>query len=229
MNYIKEYLKIISYILIGAVFSFSVFYLYINIFHSLELKKEYYVNMNQSTMVKDYYTRITKIENNISTFNQANYSGTIPVTKMQSIKQNLTNCSNILKNTYLEEIKNNNSIGIVDVYKLRNSYENDIVSECVINNLYWTLDVSGNNINSTYLLNNQKLLTLHINMLKNSTSYLKKDLLNNSSYFFNTSTASSGVKDNVRDGLYEVLGAYKDSSMYVEYLSDWFMKEAGGV
>lgn len=229
MNYVKEYLKIISYILVGAVFSFSVFYLYINIFHSLELSKKYNVNVSESTTVKSYYDRINTIENNIKSFNTATYSGTVATTKMQSIRQNLTNCVNSLKGTYLEEIRNSNSVGITDVYKLRDSYENDILSECIINNLYWTLDVAGNNINSTYLLNNQDLLVLHVNMLKGSTAYLKKDLLNNSSYFFNTSTASSGVKDNVRDGFYETLGAYKDASMYVEYLSNWFKKEAGGM
>ena len=67
-----------------------------------------------------------------------------------------------------------------------------------------------------------------VDALKNNTAYLKKDLLNNSSYYFNTSTASSGVKDNVRDGFYETLGAYKDASLYVEYLSNWFKNEVGG-
>ena len=41
--------------------------------------------------------------------------------------------------------------------------------------------------------------------------------------------AQSGVLDDVRDGLYEVLDAYKDASLYVEFLSEWFKNEVGGV
>ena len=93
---------------------------------------------------------------------------------------------------------------------------------------YWDCGNSSS-INSSFLINNQELMKLYVEGLKNNTSYLKKDLLNNSSYYFNTSTASSGVKDNVRDGFYETLTAYKEASLYVEFLSNWFKNEVGGV
>ena len=229
MNYIKEYLKIIAYMLIGIVFAFSAFYLFINIFHSLELEKTYIVDVNETTMVKDYYRRIQTIENNVSNFQVNSYKGTINPSKMLVIQQNIKQCAIILKSTYLEEIKDNNEINITDVYKLRDTYENKILSDCIINNLYWTLDPKDNNIDSKYLIENKEIMSLYVDALKNNTSYLKKDLLTNSSYYFNTSTASSGVKDNVRDGFYETLSAYKDASLYVEYLSNWFKNEVGGV
>ena len=229
MNYIKEYLKIIAYMLIGVVFSFSAFYLFMNVFHTLELKKNYPIDISETAMVQDYYQRIDKIETNISNFQASSYKGTISTSKMMVIQQNLRQCATILKSTYLEEIKENDSIQILDVYKLRDSYENEILSDCVINNLYWTLSPKENNINSSFLIDNQELMKLYVEGLKNNTSYLKKDLLNNSSYYFNTSTASSGVKDNVRDGFYETLTAYKAASLYVEFLSNWFKNEVGGV
>ena len=228
MNYIKEYLKIIAYMLIGIVFSFSAFYLFINVFHSLELEKRYSVDVDQTTMVKDYYKRIETIENNVSNFQVSSYKGTINPSKMLVIQQNIKQCAIVLKGTYLEEISDNTSVNITDVYKLRDSYENKILSDCIINSLYWTLDPKDNNINSEFLINAQPMMKLYVDALKNNTAYLKKDLLNNSSYYFNTSTASSGVKDNVRDGFYETLGAYKDASLYVEYLSNWFKNEVGG-
>jgi len=229
MNFIKDYLKVISYMLIGVVFSVSSFYLFINIFHSLEINREYVVNVGETELVKNYYERIANIQANVQNFNYRTYTGTVDSTKMLTIQQNFKQCANILSDTYLEELKDKQSIDIVDVYKLRDSYENRILSDCIINNLYWTLSLTENKINSATLKNNQELLNLYVNRLKGATSYLKKDLLNNSSYYFNTSTASSGVKDNVRDGFYETLDAYKNASLYVEYLSEWFKNEAGGV
>lgn len=228
MEYLKDYIKIMAYMLIGLVFAIASFYLFINVFHSLEISREYPIVMSDATLVNDYDQRIKTIEKNISTFQVSTYKGEVNSTKMMLIQQNLKQCTLILKDTYLEEIRNNTSIDIVDVYKLRDSYENKILSDCIINNLYWTLSLKENNISSTYLENNQELLKMYVNSLKNKTSYLKKDLLNNSSYFFNTSTANSGVSDDIRDGLYEVLDAYKDASLYVEYLSEWFKNEVGG-
>lgn len=229
MNYIKDYLKIIAYMFIGVVFSFSAFYLYINIFHIIELRKNYSIDISETAMVQDYYQKIDNIEKNISSFKAGSYKGTISTSKMMVVQQNLKQCATVLKSTYLEEIKENDAIQIVDVYKLRDSYENEILSECVINNLYWTLSPKENNINSKVLIDNQELMKLYVESLKSNTSYLKKDLLNNSSYYFNTYTASSGVKDNVRDGFYETLSAYKEASLYVEYISNWFKNEVGGV
>lgn len=229
MSYIKEYLKIIAYMLIGVVFSFSSFYLFINIFHIIELNKSYSIDINETAMVQDYYQKIDNIEKNVSNFQASSYKGTISTSKMMVVQQNIKQCATVLKSTYLEDIKENDSIQIVDVYKLRDSYENEILSDCIINNLYWTLSPKENNMNSKILIDNQELMKLYVEGLKSNTSYLKKDLLNNSSYYFNTSTASSGVKDNVRDGFYETLSAYKEASLYVEYISNWFKNEVGGV
>lgn len=229
MNYLKDYLKIIAYMLIGIVFAFSTFYLFINIFHYLELKKEYVIDISETAIVKDYYSRLETIEKNISNFQVNNYKGTVNPSKMLVIQQNIKQCTSIMKDTYLESIVNNDSVNIVDIYKLRDSYENKILSDCIINNLYWSLNTTDNNINSKFLLDNQQMMKLYVDLLKNNTSYLKKDLLNNSSYYFNTSTASSGVKDNIRDGFFETLSAYKDASLYVEFISNWFKNEVGGV
>lgn len=230
MEYIKGYFKLMAYMIMGIVFAFSSFYLFINIFHSIELNKKVSIKVNESTVVQEYYNRITNIENNIKNFDANRYKGTdVSAGKMLVIQQNLRQCASIMKDTYLESLKEKNSIDIKDVYELRNSYENKILSECIINNLYWVTSLKENNVNSSKLLANQEILSLYVNSLKNETSYLKKDLLNNSSYYFNTSTASSGVKDNVRDGFYEALGAYKSASSFVEYISKWFNSEIGGM
>ena len=90
-------------------------------------------------------------------------------------------------------MKSKDRITIIDVYNLRESYENDILSSCIVNNLYWATTVDSANFNSSYLVNNKDMIQLYVNSLLDETSYLKKDLLNNSSYFYNTSIASSSI------------------------------------
>ncbi len=229
MEYIRGYLKIIGYVLCGLVFSFSAFYLLINIYHMIELKKEVQINIDEQPLVIDYDNGIKQIESKIANFDSTKYEGEIGTMKMLFVENSLKQCVKALKKTNLEQLRGKKSIGIADVYKLRDSYENVILSDCIINSLYWTISLDENGIKSPYLKNNQEMFRLYVSTLKNNTSYLKKDLLNNSSYYFNTSTASSGVKDNVRDGFYETLNAYKTASHYVELLANWFNNEVGGI
>ena len=228
MEYLKEYLKIIAYMLLGVVFSFSSFYLFVNIFHSMEIHKQYAININDIAIVNEYEQRLTNIETKLGTFDVNKYSGNISSAKMLLVQDNLKQCVTSMKNTYLENIKNNTQINVVDVYKLRESYENEVLSNCVVNRLYWALSPSENGIASASLQNNQTLIKMYVNTLKGETSYLKKDLLNNSSYYFNTSSANTGVKNDVRDGFYETMSAYSDASLYLEYLANWFNSEVGG-
>ena len=230
MGYFKTYFKLMAYMISGIVFAFSSFYLFINIFHSIEISKKINFDAENSSVVQDYYNSIANIEKNISGFDANRFvSNGVSPGKMLVIKENLNQCANIMKNTYLDDLKGKDKISIQDVYELRNSYENKILSECIVNNLYWVTSLKENNVNSSKLLSSQEVLIMYVNSLKNETSYLKKDLLNNSSYYFNTSTASSGVKDNVRDGLFETLSAYKNASSFVEYVSNWFKNEVGGM
>ena len=69
------------------------------------------------------------------------------------------------------------------------------------------------------------MIKLYVNSLLTETSYLKNDLLNNSSYFYNTSIASASVKNNTKDGFYEVLNAYDRAASFVEFVSNWFYNE----
>ena len=72
------------------------------------------------------------------------------------------------------------------------------------------------------------MISKHINLLLSNTTYLKKDILNNSSYFYNTNIASNSVKNNTRDGFYEVMDAYNAASDFILYISEWFRTEVEG-
>lgn len=228
MEFFKQYLKIINYAMMGLVFSFASFYLLSNAYHYLEIRKDLILDFNSQPLVKNLDQKVEKINENLSSFSIDNYHGDISLNQIQLIYFNLKSCVESFQNETIQSMRDKNKITIIDVYNLRESYENTILSSCIVNNLYWLTTINPDTFPSPYLLNNQDMIQLYINTLLDETTYLKKDLLNNSSYFYNTSIASSSVKDNTRDGFYEVMGAYNKAISFVEFISDWFNSEFGG-
>lgn len=228
MDFIKQYIKIINYSLIGLVFGFACFYLLANSYHYLEIRKDYYINFNNQPIIQGIEEKLNNINSNISTFNTNTYVGNVPNNKMMVIYYNLKSCIANFSNETYTGIKEKESINIIDVYNLRESYENDILNNCIVTSLYWTTTLEKDNFNSTYLVNNSEMINLYVDSLLDETSYLKKDLLNNSSYFYNTSIASSSIKNNTRDGFYEVMSSYDKAASFVEFISEWFKNEVEG-
>ena len=227
MDFIKQYLKILSNVCTGLVFAFASFYLLANLYHFFELKKDYYTDFNNELIVANIDETMRMIKNNTEKFNSTNYKGKVPTNTMILIGNNLNNCVSSFNNYTVQEMRNKNKITIVDVYKLRESYENDILNQCVVNNLHWLTTVDSSY--GTYLLNNKEITKLYMDtLLTSSTAYLKKDLLNNSSYYYNTSIASISVLDNTRDGFFEVMDAYNRVAKLVLYVSEWYKTEAEG-
>ena len=225
MEFFKQYLKIISYSLLGLVFAFASFYLLANLYHYLEIRKDFSYDKNNPPIVTDIDASLATIQDNINKFNPNTYNGSIPTNKMQSIKQNIESCLISINNDEYKHIKTVNKLSILDVYKLREAYENEVYNKCIVTNLNWLTELKD--VNSTYLNNNKDLTQYYFDTLKSLTSYLKKDLINNSSYYYNTSIVSTSIKDNTKDGYYDVMDAYTKATNFVLYLSNWYRMEVG--
>ena len=226
MDFIKQYFKVIGYMLMGLVFIFSSFYLLANAYHYLEIRKDYIVDFDQLPVVDSIKKNLEDTTANINAFDPNTYTGSLPVNTMILIKENLTNCVKHFNNDTYNSLHQKTRISIIDVYKLSDSYDEQILNNCIVNNLNWVTSEKNDNL-TDYLIQTKDINKMYVQSLINSTSYLKKDLLNNSSYYYNTGIASSSVKDNTRDGLNEVLDAYNKASKYLLYISNWFRKEAG--
>lgn len=226
ISFIKQYIKLINYAMIGIVFAFASFYLLLNAYHYLEVRKTFDMPIKDETIVKSLDKHLEKITADLSTFKQNDYHGKIATTRMMAISQNLKSCSTQLQNETITKLKEKNSLDIRDVYHLRESFENDVVGGCLVPNLLWISNIDESIVPDATLIANSKLITMYIDQLRlEATNYLKKDLLNNSSYFFNTSITTSSTKNNVKDGFYEVMASYNDAAKLIEYLSDWFANE----
>lgn len=227
MDFIKQYLKIINYALMVLVFAFASFYLLSNAYHYLELRKDFYTDFDNQSLVLDIEDKMNQVTENLSVFDANTYHGNISTSQMLVVSTNLKACIDSFHNETMQNMKGKKQITIADVYYLRESYENNIVSDCIVNNLHWTTTIDDTNFNSPYLIHNKEMIKLYVNSLVNETAYLKKDLINNSSYFYNTSSSAS-IKDNTKDGFYEVMNAYNKASDFVVFISDWFRNEVEG-
>ena len=223
MDMIKEYLKILAYSLLGLVFAFASFYLLANLYHYLEIRKDFVTDFSKQAIIVNMEDSLSKIKNNVSKFNPNTYTGSVSVSKMTNNKNKILSCENNIQNEEYIKIKTTNRITILDVYNLRESYENNVYNNCIVSNLYWMVNDAPSGLKVT-----EDLSKYYFESLKSATSYLKKDLINNSSYFYNTSVASASIKDNTKDGYYDVIDAYSKATNYVLYVSEWFRMEVGG-
>lgn len=223
-KFIKQYFSIINYAIMGIVFGYASFYLFLNLYHYQDIRREYITNVKDEVLVQNVDSRLKKIEENISAFDVNKYRGSLDAAKLNLVSANLKVCLNYYRNDVYNDIKTKKSIDIVDVYNLREAYENEVLNGCIVKNLYWVSDVEKTDFES--LKPNSLLLQYYFKDVLSSTGYLKKDLLNNTAYSFSTEIFSKEIKNMSKDGFYEVMSAYNSSLNIVEYISDWLKQEA---
>lgn len=223
---LKQYFNILGNALIGIAFGYVCFYLILNIYHYQEIRRTAYIDFTTDTIVKDIDDTLKKIDDNISKFDKQNYNGVLLYKDASNVSKKLKVCTNSFRNKTFTELRSKNRIDILDVYNLRESFASDILNDCIVFQLYEL--VSEDSINDKFIIENKKMLKYYMDDLLQDTSYLKKDLDSNSSYFYNTDIVSSVVKNDVRDGFYDVLSSYRRTLKFVELISDWYGSRVGG-
>ncbi len=227
IDFLKQYCRIIAYSLMGLVFAFASFFLLINMYHQAEISKVYTISSSYRTsVIDDYLTSVQNIKDNLASINPSDYEGTLTSSQAQTAYQKLNTCVTALSNDTISSTFDKQQVNIVDVYYLRESYENEAVKNC-LGSLSWFADASEKEIKNTFLLQNEKVLGLYINELAGKTNSLKSRLLNNSSFHF-TTYISAITYDEVSGSFTEVVDAYSDVATLTEELSNFLKQEMEG-
>lgn len=222
----RQYIQIIGYSLVGIAFGFAFFYLFLNFYHYQELRREVYMDFSTDATVLQLNEILQSTEEKLQTFDQSNYVGTLDYADAGLWQTKLNVCVQSFKNETYQNILTKNIITIKDVYDFRESFEKEILNGCVVKQLY---SLTGDHpVNSPFILENKKLLRNYMDDLLQDTSYLKKDLYANSNYFFTTDMVALSVKNDVKDGFYEVMASYIKAAKFLDNISDWYQKEVGG-
>ncbi|MEG1597471.1 MAG: hypothetical protein RR359_04270 [Bacilli bacterium] len=235
--YLKKYLKLFNYGLIGAIFALSSFYLIINIYHYKEIRKEFIVNVNNDDIYLASENAIKKIKENIDV-DLNKYKGNFTYFEISAFKNKISDCVSALDSKEFVGLKNKSAISIIDMYNLTEQLDNEVIGKCIINNLGFLGRLDKEESQSVDLITAVKKYTdfpsktVYINMLINNIStsdnYMKKDMINNSSYYYNTNIVTRTLRNGVRDSYGEYVNTYAKASRFIEEVSNWFREETKG-
>ena len=216
-----EYSNIISYTVIGIVFGFTFFLLFLNLYHYEDVNdvykkqdSDYQINKELKEKLNSISLNINSVQLNNTSSNYANFS---------SIGLKLNTCVERINTNKFDELLSKKSISISDVYEMQQFYKIDISNECLVKQLY----------GMTLIENNQYADALsfiedNIEKLKDSTDYVEKVIKNNSSYSFTSSSTKNDIYNQVRDSYYSIINDYVDAIDFIYDVSFWYKNIAGG-
>ena len=211
----------------GVAFGFAFFYLFLNIYHYREIRREAYIDFEQDASVLEFDSILERVQANVESLPTSDvYQGSLEYNDAALWQDNFRTCIKIFKNSTFQEIRTKQSLDILDIYKFRESFEQEVLNECIVKQLYNL--VAQNPLNNSYLQQNKELLQAYMDDLLQDTSYLKKDLTANGNYYFTTDASNLIIKNDVKDGFYEVMSAYNRAARFLELMSNWYRDTVGG-
>ena len=223
---LKEYVKIFSYTVTGIVFIFASFYLIMNVYHMQEVSSSFVLNIKED---ENYQAIKEKIENiNKYTNVSVNKSKTKANKEfLATLNTKLKYCSNALNNDTFKALENKTMMNIKDVYNLRNSLNANVINGCLVEQLHYLTYYDNKDGNTNGLTNYSNYIKLNIDTISNQLNYIDKDILNNSSYYYNSKNANLSVMDKHKDMYDSIMTTYNEAASLIEMLSKWLYDEVG--
>lgn len=224
-QFLIQYLHLFGYTICGLIFAFASFYLIVNFYHQKELQSYYVIQSSSLSSLEQIKDKMAIVGDNISVHpNHINNSHVALF--LSSFKTKLQSCQTfVLNETYLE-MEKKQAIGPLDVEHFRQSFQSKVLSRCLIEQFYGTMDTDSPS--SFAIQDIVPYVHLMIQNLSFSTSYLEKDLINNSSYFFNSKQARMTVHDKTLSGFQTITGLYNQASDLLVELSRWYREQVEG-
>lgn len=218
-----EYSLVIGYTVVGLVFGLSFFLLFLNFYHYDEVNYYYQKNSDDLKLSSEFKEQLVEIRENVNSFDINLYSGREDIYSLASVGNKLDLCIKNINDSEFFKILDKKKISISDVYKLQQFYENDVVNECLIKQLYdLTISNESSNIKISSLGVISPFLNTSIVQLKDDNNYVKSNIRNNSSYYFSSNSSKLSVFNMTRDSYYEVISSYRSAINFVEQVSIWY-------
>lgn len=213
-----EYSNIIGFTITGLVFGFAFFLLFLNFYHSVNLNTVYYKDSIVSNKIRESNEKIDLSLKNINEVNINNYSGSLNKIDLLNLYSKINCCIYDVRSINSQFDKN--SFKISDVYDLALIYQNNVLNDCIVKQLY---DLDNVNLLDDY----KSLIKLNADNLINDISYLKKNIENNSSYYMSSRNMKENIFELTRDSYIGILNSYHESIELIYQLSIYYKKLLG--
>ncbi len=222
-----EYINIFAYAVVGLVFGFSFFLLFINFYHYKEINE----SVNVSEEMLDYKQKtdekIAKIKDNINLYQQNTYNGRNNIYDMNGIQIKLNSCVKSFESEEYKNLANKESFEIKDVYNLGRFYQNTILNDCIVLQLSSLADESSS-YSIASLSTIRPFLKTNINQLLSSNGYIISSLENADNYYFTNDISKSSIFFLAKDSYSAINKNYQNTLDFLVEISEWYKSEVVG-
>lgn len=222
-----EYINVFAYAVVGIVFGFSFFLLFINFYHYKEINETINVKEEMENYKQKTEEKLTKIKDNISLYQQNTYNGKNNIYDMNSIQIKLNSCVKSFESEEYKNLVNKENIEIKDVYKLGKFYQNTILNDCVVLQLSSLADESSS-YSITSLSTIRPFLKTNINQLLSSNGYITSSLENADNYYFTNDISKSSIFFLAKDSYSAINKNYQNTLDFLVEISKWYKSEVVG-
>ncbi len=223
-----EYAHIVGTTIIGLLFGLSFFLLFLNFYHYKEVNTTYRPNQENGTDYDAIMKEVEKIKANAASYSQATYQGPEEVFDMLNMQTKLNFCANVFETDELKELFSKEEYTINDVYHLASYYQNEVLNDCVVIQLY-NLGNENTSIKSARLQQIAPFLKVEMDqLLSGGLGYLKNNMKNNDIYYFSNDDSKSSVFELTKNSYLEMVNYYKRSLAFLSNLSEWYRNVAQG-
>lgn len=222
-----EYINVFAYAVVGIVFGFSFFLLFINFYHYKEINETINVKEEMENYKQKTEEKLTKIKDNISLYQQNTYNGRNNIYDMNSIQIKLNSCVKSFESEEYKNLANKENIEIKDVYKLGKFYQNTILNDCVVLQLSSLADESSS-YSITSLSTIRPFLKTNINQLLSSNGYITSILENADNYYFTNDISKSSIFFLAKDSYSAINKNYQNTLDFLVEISKWYKSEVVG-
>ncbi len=222
-----EYINIFAYVIVGIVFGFSFFLLFLNFYHAKELSIKVNVSSDVSVNQAKTTEKLNKIKNNISLYQQNTYNGTNNIYDMNNIQFKLNSCVKIFESEEYNNLAKKENIELKDVYKLGKFYQNGILNDCIVMQIN-SLSEESSSYSIASLSKIRPFLKTNINQLLTSNGYITSNLENADNYYFTNDISRESIFFLAKDSYNAINKNYQNTLDFLVELSEWYKSEVVG-
>lgn len=220
-KFLLEYANVFAYTITGLIFGLAFFLLFINFYHMQELAETVDVSSYNDTNKATVESKIETIRNNISVYNQSDYTGSLNIYGLNTVQLKLQDCLEILESEDMMKYFELDEIGIKDSYNFTLDFKNKILNDCLVMQVK-----SMFNTDTVAMLPNfntiKPYVELNLDTLLDSTNYVQSNIENSDHYYFSTETNKANFFNLVDDSYSDVMNSYQNSLDLLVEVSNWY-------
>lgn len=206
---IRNYLGLLAYTITGLIFGFAFFLLFLNIYHTSEVNSKYVKSSEEIDAYNEFSGSLTLLRNKIDKIN-------LNDEKKINISNRLNSCIKSLSNEEFLNYVKKKKMDDLDIYQMKNIFQNEIVDGCLVKQLYTMTEDNDNKDILPFIKND-------IDILLANMSYVEDNLLDNSSYKFSSNFSKTNIYNAKQESYYQVVNSYRRVVDLVNIVSDYYV------